>query len=71
MTHSGGKPHAVGDRGQRYEISFHDRDGNQRRVFGWAESEIGAKQMASALETRTGWTDAKINDRHTGQVVQR
>lgn len=36
MTHSGGKPHAVGDRGQRYEVRYVDGNGAEK-VFGWSE----------------------------------
>jgi hypothetical protein len=63
MTHSGGKPHAVGDRGQRYEITVYDEELQQRRVLGWAESEEAAYGMAQAAEKRPSWSKAEVNER--------
>lgn len=66
MTHSGGKPHAVGDRGQRYEITVHDEELKERRTLGWAETEYAAHQMGLAAVKRPSWRDYKVNDRHSG-----
>lgn len=63
MTHSGGKPHAVGDRGQRYEITVYDEELSQRRVLGWAETEDGAHQMGKAACLRPSWKNYEVNDR--------
>lgn len=63
MTHSGGKPHAVGDRGQRYEITVYDEELQQRRVLGWADSEEAAYGMARAAEKRPSWSKGEVNDR--------
>lgn len=52
MTHSGGKPHAVGDRGQRYEVTFFDPRENARRVFGWSDDKVVAQVMADSVENR-------------------
>ena len=49
MTHSGGKPHAVGDKGQRYEVRWEQVDKPGERVMGWALTENGAKQMAEGF----------------------
>lgn len=63
MTHSGGKPHQVGDRGQRYEITVYDEQISDRRVLGWAETEYAAYQMGFAAIKRPSWRDFEVNDR--------
>lgn len=40
MTHSGGKPHAVGDRGQRYEV----------RMAGYPMPDQPVKTVVSQFE---------------------
>lgn len=62
MTHSGGKPHEVGDRGKRYEITVFDIDKGRRTVIAWQESEPTDKLLRS-LETRPGWVLAESRDR--------
>lgn len=61
MTHSGGKPHAVGDRGQRYEVTY--QDGNDRHVMGWAECLDGAEIMVKAINLHPVWHHPIIRDR--------
>jgi len=64
MTHSGGKPHAVGDRGQRYEVvanGYPKRD--SENVIGWTSDLKGAYRMMSAILTAPGCTSARIYDR--------
>lgn len=63
MTHSGGKDHAVGDCGQRYEISVYDEAQNQRVVIGWAELSETASRMATAAELKPSWKFAWVTDR--------
>lgn len=63
MTHSGGKPHAVGDRGQRYQVTFFDESANKRKVFGWTNSAEDAANMATTLALRPNWTLAQVWDR--------
>lgn len=63
MTHSGGKPHAVGDRGQRFEVTYYDPYDHKRRVFGWSETERGAKVMADSIEKNPSWSHPQIRDR--------
>ncbi|WP_439398972.1 hypothetical protein ACRQ5Q_16665 [Bradyrhizobium sp. PMVTL-01] len=64
MTHSGGKPHNVGDKGQRYEVLANgyptDQDDN---VIGWTETLDGAERMMSAILKAPGCTSASIFDR--------
>jgi hypothetical protein len=63
MTHSGGKSHAVGDRGQRYEVTVFDEELGERRVFGWAEDELAAHHMGQTAIKRPSWKDYKVRDR--------
>lgn len=64
MTHSGGKPHTnVGDRGQRFEISYYDPRTGMRHVFGWCETENGATAMMDAISKHPVWTDSQRKDR--------
>ena len=49
MTHSGGKPHTnVGDRGQRYEVRFYERETGAEEAMGWTDEADGGKLMESA-----------------------
>lgn len=63
MTHSGGQQHPVGDRGQRYEVSYFCPTANTRKVMGWSETPEGAQQMADAIEAHPSWQFAQITDR--------
>ncbi len=62
MTHSGGKPHEVGDRGQRYEVTFL-RPNGERMIFGWSDTLLGAEGMVSGIEKHPVWKDGTIRDR--------
>ena len=68
MTHSGGKPHNVGDKGQRFEVTFFDPNSNERRVFGWSDAIDGAQSMAQAIEKHPSWSYPQIRDRHVPEV---
>lgn len=63
MTHSGGKQHKVGDRGQRYEVSVFDPSVGKRVVFGWTDSEEDARAMVTGIGLHPFMTDAKFMDR--------
>lgn len=68
MTHSGGKPHTnVGDRGQPYEVTFDDGDGN-RKVFGWAETTNAVAQLMRSIELHPAWHSPQWRDRRTGET---
>lgn len=67
MTHSGGKPHAVGDRGQRYEVSFLE-DGVRRRM-GWTGNLDAALDMVEAVRLHSVCTEPQILDRAEGVLV--
>ena len=63
MTHSGGKPHDVGDRGQRFEVSYFDPVVKARKIVGWCETAEGARQMADGVEKHPVWEYPWITDR--------
>ncbi len=62
MTHSGGKPHETGDRGQRYQVTYLEgRIG--RRIFGWSETLEGAERMVDSIQKHPSWSQPVIIDR--------
>lgn len=64
MTHSGGKPHNVGDKGQRYEVLAHGYPKNELdNVIGWSDTLEGAERMMNAILKAPGCTSGKIYDR--------
>lgn len=63
MTHSGGTPHAVGDRGQRYEITVFDDNLGQRVVVGWTDDASEAARMGTSAEVRPSWNFSQVWDR--------
>jgi len=64
VTHSGGKPHEVGDRGQRFEVSYIDTD-HFEKTYGWTDELVVAKEMAACIAAHPSWKHARINDRRT------
>lgn len=67
MTHSGGKPHAVGDKGQRYEVRYLD-GGGVEHVMGWTEVSDGGG-LAKSLSKHPVWKLSQIVDR--GNLITR
>jgi hypothetical protein len=63
MTINGGKPHAVGDRGQRYEVSFFNPATWKRQVFGWSDTVDGANRMVAAVNDHPVWEQPQVLDR--------
>ena len=63
MTHSGGKPHAIGDRGQRFEVTFFDPEQRARRVYGWFDDQDAAIRVAEGIKVHPLWRDPKLTDR--------
>jgi len=63
MTHSGGKPHEVGDRGQRYEVTFYNPATGERQGYGWAASEGAANVMRDSVNKHPSWRYPRIKDR--------
>jgi len=71
VTHSGGKPHTnVGDRGQRYEVSFFDPKLNDRRILGWTDSIEDARRMADAVDAHPTWAYPHVTDRQARKEPQ-
>lgn len=68
MTINGGQPHAVGDRGQRYEVTFFNPATKRRQVLGWSATHDGAASMAAAVDAHPSWEQPQIEDR--GQQEQ-
>lgn len=68
MTHSGGKPHTnVGDRGQRYEVTFVWIGKTAPRVvFGWADDHAGAEAMCRSIELHPSMMLPECRDREAG-----
>lgn len=64
MTINGGKPHAVGDRGQRYEVTFFNPATLKRHVLGWSETREGADSMVAGINVHPVWEQPHITDRH-------
>lgn len=64
MTHSGGKPHNVGDKGQRYEVraTGYPKEG-VKSVIGWSDDLDGAERMAAAIRKAPGCTSTTVVDR--------
>lgn len=83
MTHSGGKPHTnVGDRGQRYEVTylptgpvtirgqtFDPLPTGERKVIGWASNMEGARAFCRAVRAHPTWTMPEIRDREDGNKL--
>lgn len=67
MTHSGGKPHEVGDRGQRYEVSFFNPETNERQVLGWTNSVEAARSMADGVDAHPSWEFPRVTDRQAAK----
>lgn len=57
---------AVGDRGQRFEVSFFDPDTDARRVLGWSETREGASAFERAIESHPSWCAPQVRDRGAG-----
>lgn len=61
MTHSGGKLHATGDMGQRFEVTY--LDGNIRKIFCWTDDPEFAKKMSDNIDAWPSMQSPKILDR--------
>ncbi len=70
MTHSGGKPHTnVGDRGQRFEVTYLE-DGGERKVMGWAERQEDVDRMFRAINLHPCWREPRVMDRREPTTEQ-
>jgi hypothetical protein len=64
MTINGGKPHAVGDRGQRFEVTFFNPATFKRQVLGWCETREDADKIVATMRDHPVWEQFQIVDRH-------
>ena len=69
MTHSGGKPHAVGDMGQRYEVRVTGWPKDGDNVMGWSSNLAGAEDLARAARKAPRCTSTTIWDRQEDKAV--
>ena len=69
MTHSGGKPHEVGDRGQRYEVRMTGYPKPGENVLGWTNTLESAEEMKNGILQAPGCTSATIFDRQEDKPV--
>lgn len=63
MTHSGGKPHIVGDKGQRYEVRAAGYPTGGVHVIAWTDSKERADSIATSILTAPGCTNSNVIDR--------
>ena len=63
MTHSGGMPHAIGDKGQQYEITVYSPYIGCRIVLGWTNFIENAERMKEGAKLQPSWEDPQITDR--------
>ena len=70
MTHSGGKPHNVGDKGQRYAVTYYDDDG-VLKGFGWSNDLAGAEMMCQSIDLHPCMSRPMIYDRERKGPVDR
>lgn len=63
MTYSGGKPHVVGDRGQRYEVRATGWPRTEKSAIGWTDLISKAAQMAASARTNPSCISTEIFDR--------
>lgn len=69
MTHSGGKPHAVGDKGQQYEIRATGYPKDEECVIGWTTDLDQAKAMATSILLAPSCKSASVLDRFNLNTV--
>lgn len=71
MTHSGGKPHNVGDRGQRYMVTYCPTDDpdaprkTNEKTFGYSNDMDGAEAFCQSIELHPSMFFPEIVDRST------
>ena len=53
----------VGDKGQRYEVTFYDPLSDERMIFGWFETLEGAIRCCKGIDMHPSWSKPEIRDR--------
>lgn len=76
MTINGGKPHAVGDRGQRYEVRCTDPEKKQgsddlgaEMIIGWCRTLHSVRSLVAGIKLHPAWHTPHVIDRTTGEDV--
>lgn len=69
MTHSGGKPHNVGDKGQQYEVRAIGYPTAGVNIIGWSKTIDGAKRRMEAILLAPRCTSAYVFDRLLNATV--
>jgi hypothetical protein len=59
-------PEQIGDKGQRYEVTYFDTDAGKRRTFGWTSTLAGARSLAQAIDLHPTMDEPMIMDRRPG-----
>lgn len=59
-------PEKIGDKGQRFEVTYWDSDKQMRRTFGWADKMEAAEQFADVIRLHPTMGLAEIKDRVGG-----
>jgi hypothetical protein len=62
-------PERIGDKDQRYEIRFEEKDRPGEQVLGWTVSREGAKAMAKTCSLRPSVKRAWVIDRQLGKTL--
>lgn len=53
----------VGDKGQRYEVTFKALADGVRKVFGWAYTPEGADALKNSIKLNPSMSDPQVRDR--------
>lgn len=67
MTHSGGKPHNVGDKGQRFQLSAFGYPKEEKSVIGWHSTREGINRMRDAISSAPRCQGTEVFDRETDE----
>lgn len=70
MTINGGKPHAAGDRGQRYAVFYKKAGSPQEHSFGWTNKLDTARAMQQSIIMSYGMHYPRIHDRQENKDVE-
>lgn len=69
MTHSGGKPHRVGDQGQRFEVRATGWPADKETVVCWTATVEAAHSLMTSILKAPGCRRATIHDRQEKKDV--
>lgn len=61
---------AVGDQGQRYEVTFVNPASGARQVAGWSETRAGADRLVRGINAHPSWHSPEIKDRRPHECLR-